>query len=245
MSLVQGIVLNSYPIKENDLFVNLLSKDGIIPFFVFNLTPAKKVLLDEFSFGEYEIRASKGKSLVFESGELSENNHQIKNPDQYYALSLLRELLFKCEQGLEHRDYMVIYHLFLTFNLLVYKDPEKTFTYFLGSFAIFLRLLGYSFNVDGCYKCGERKKIVGYDLSHNGLVCESHFESYTSTYLSKEYVYALRDLFKVDVSSLINLKMSHNISSHLFDDLLYMFNLNLDLKFEHADRLKDRILRKE
>jgi|GEM_PF-3974315 len=245
MSLVEGVVLRNIRLREDNLIVTLLTKDAIIPFMVYKVDRFKTPIYDAFVLGQYEIN-QKGSSLATVSfGEIVDNCLDTKNLIQYHSLVLIREVIFRTQEGLEFGEYNELYRLFLTYTLLTKQNPRKSLTYLLGFLVAYRKLLGYGFKVDGCCICNSSKRIVGYNLTKCGFICEKCFNNYEDSYLSIERIYGIRDLFRINAETLHTLKIPHESEKNFLKDLLVLYSQDFNLQFKAEEELLDSIYRKE
>ncbi|MGL4383310.1 MAG: DNA repair protein RecO [Bacilli bacterium] len=206
---VEGIIFNTFDCKDNDIIVDVITKNhGFIKLYVKGAKAIKNA-----NFFTYKVYHQ----IVFELNYQSKqelqraSNAQVINSFNYTKLSyqgmnscsFVSELLLKIKEVIDFKSN-ALYELIINYTRDVFN--EETILYHLNTILLYtLDVLGIKPILDKCLYCSSKSNIVAYSINDNGFVCQEHNKP---TFINEEallkYLYYLDnddDLIKKDDSS--------------------------------------------
>ena len=218
---VEGLVLKINDYKENDLILEVITKDR--GFLSLVAKGAKKISAKKHYYNlciyEFIIDYKETKTIfsIFNSS-LIKSFYDDNNLKLCSFENILIEITYKSKE---------LYDFELYNNLLfvLEKINEKNM-YLLGSLLIsyFLKIYGLSPVVDGCTICGN-KKVVGISINSGGFVCAKHLNN-----LKNLDVFVLKKFRLINKASFENYEAIKDIEYDFYD-----FELMIDFFVENAD----------
>ncbi len=222
---IVGLVLKINDYKENDLILEIISKDK--SFLSLVAKGAQKVsgkkhyyplCLYEFivdykdNKNIFQIHNSKLLNTYFDDGNLKLLSYK----------NIILESTIKCKELYESKMYDSL--------IFTFKEMNEDNMYLLGSlyFAYLLKINGVSPNVDSCVVCGN-KSVVSISKRLGGFVCANHLSG-----LDNVEVERLRKFRLINKADFINYDVVKQIMFDLVDFKIlvdfYQSNTDLNLK---------------
>lgn len=194
---VEGIILRSIPVKENDTLVTAFTRQGLITFSAhgvkkINSKNAPSVRL--FTEGNYELSLSQKTgyfSLV--TGTPKGSLEKIwNNISSMLALEMMAELTLRFVEESQTES------LFSMFDALYHRlldaKEEDIGNVLLIYLSRVIWINGIYPNTDGCVSCGSKKNIVSCSFTEGGYICCDCFRASRHENQSKDYLLLLRYL---------------------------------------------------
>ena len=214
----EGIVLKELPLKENDSFFVLFTKDfGKLEVLAKGIKKPESKLcghLNQFSISDFAI--VKGRNFYQLAGSVISQNFSNLN-NNFFGLFLLSycleviNFLTDYEQR-EHLLYQELSDILVFFSKENIEDKinEKSFLSYCGMASCFnyrlLCLLGYKPELDHCVICKNEPNDFYFNFS-GGIVCEKCFK-FSDKKISMEMIKILKFAEKNDLTQFLQIKIS-------------------------------------
>ena len=237
MAIVQSIILRTNRLQGGYCIVTALTRFGVINFSIRNSLKEKYRFSEEFIVGEFELKDNKKFSnLEFKKGELGTGN----NPNsliRFYMLRLVRDIILETTEGIEIEQFESVYE---NFQKLLSKESEHSVGIVgacLGFLAYYRNLLGCSFEINKCLRCGSTSNIVGYSISGPGLICANCFDPRESVSIGKEEFSVLRKMFETTGETSVWVSVPKGSELRLLELVLALYQYDFSVRTKICEEL--------
>lgn len=214
---LNGIILGSYPVRDYDKRVVILTKErGKITAFA---NGARKMnssfsgITEPFNYGTFSLYEGYD-AYRFAGGDINEYFQEVKNDIEAicYGSYFCEILEYLCVEGIGDADVLNL--LYLSLKALEKKIIPNNLIRRIFELKI-LALDGEMMAAFSCAKCGETN-VSAFAASYNGLVCHECEKYVADAYpLQESTVYTIQYI----LSSPINKLFSFSIKNDVFDEL--------------------------
>lgn len=208
---LHGIIFNIFNYKENDLIVDVFTKEyGIMQLYVKGgqkTTTKSFFIFRLFNVITFDVsKLNLSELSIYKSGEVNEVFDYTKlNYEQMNSTMFISELLVKIKHVADY-NYKKYYQELLVI-ITDLKEKNKSSHFILNYFIyITLKILGSGIILNGCYHCSKQQDIIAYDILNGGFVCIDCFDN-NSKYLKDKtilnYLYKLPRYEELENNALV------------------------------------------
>jgi len=216
MSIFNGLVLESYDFKDNDVIIKCLTAKGLISIMCRGVKKYKsknKAAVLPYSYSSFEVLDSRTNMFLLKSANLIKSNYQ-DDLTVLSVLSIFSEIILA-------DPYDSNYYEILLYTMKFLDKPFLAASYFLKSS---LEIHGLQPIINHCVYCGS-KKFVNISIKDGGMLCINHSENNTDISRLKKFYLINKASFNLE---LINLEYDY-VDLKLFIDY-YEYHLNSKIK---------------
>lgn len=224
---LNGIVFNIFNYKENDLIVDVFTKEyGFMQLYIRGgqkTTSKSFFVFSKFNIINFDLSKYNPQGLsLYKSGSVVKAYDFINlSFEKINAMMLFEELLEKIKVQKIVSDH---YYSVLLYIIENSKNDKVTHLLLINYLLVqTLNQLGCDFSLDECFYCHNKTKIKVFDYEVNGFVCENCLE-YSSVYTNK----------KDELLYFYNLNRLENYGIIEFENEKEIFNYLISIIFDNA-----------
>jgi DNA repair protein RecO (recombination protein O) len=234
---LNGMVISSMPMGENDRRIVLLTKErGKISAFARGARKAKSILSaasNPFAFGTYSAFEGRNSYTVVNAEVKRYFDKLSKDYDAICLASYFLEVAdyFSNENVDESQRLNLLYLSLSALESEKYDMKLVKRIYELRT----LRLNGEYPNVFECSECSEKENLVLIDSHFEGIICENcRKEGMMGHFVSKDLLYVIQFILSVDEKKLFSFKLTDDLLEEFdsFMEKLWRHNVNHQFKSE-------------
>lgn len=223
---LNGIVFNLFNYKENDLIVDVFTKEyGFMQLYIRGgqkTTSKSFFVFSKFNIIKFDLSKYNNNGLsIYKSGSVLKAYDFINlSFEQINLMMLFEELLEKIKH-----EKIVSDIYFETLISIIYNSKNNNISHlFLINYLLVqtLKNLGCELTLDKCFHCESKTKIKVFDYEVNGFVCENCLENSQLNTFEKDYLIYFFNLNTYNNYDIIESKIEKEIfkylSSILFDN---------------------------
>ena len=232
---LNGIVISSMPMGENDRRIVLLTKErGKISAFARGARKSKSPIsaaTNPFAFGTFQAFEGRNSYTVVNAEVKRYFDGLSKDYDAICLASYFLEIAeyFSGENIDESERLNLIYLSLAALESKTFDSKLIRRIYELRT----LKINGEYPNVFSCIKCGKTENMHRYDTSAMGMVCDScQDDKNSSISISQDLLYVLQFVLSCDMKKLFSFKLKEDLFNE-FDNFMRMYwNRNIDHAFK-------------
>ena len=243
MPLVEGIILRTYRLNNNYCFCRLLTKFGLISFSVSKAIRQKFQQTEELTLGEFDLRYNRSlTNLEMKDAEIIPIESVAITRKRFYSLKIAQDIVLDTYDGLDANQFEKVYESFLELVRSSFLCPKVVTSNTIGFLAYYRKLLGCSFEINQCSRCGNTISINGYSLLNQGFVCANCFDPRECISISEPEFRAIRRLFESNELDLNKLSVPQSIEKKLLEHMLLLFQYDFNTKTKIRDELLELLV---
>ncbi len=234
-----GIVLGSYPVKDYDKRVVLLTKErGKITAFANGarkMNSAFSGITEPFNYGKFSVYEGYD-AYRFAGGEIKEYFQKVKNDIEgiCYGSYFCEILEYLCVEGVGDADILNL--LYMSLKALEKKIVPYNLIRRIYELKV-LSLEGEMMSAFFCAKCGE-EKVTSFVSSLNGLVCDDCKKYVSDSYsMSESAVYTIQYILSSPINKLYSFNIKEDVFAQLDHVIDIYFTEHIDKKFKSLEIL--------
>ena len=234
---LNGIVISSMPMGENDRRIVLLTKErGKISAFARGARKAKSVLsaaTNPFAFGTFHAFEGRSSYTVVNAEVKKYFDSLSKDYDAICLASYFLELAeYFSNENMDESERLNL--LYLSLSALESGSYDMKLVRRIYELRT-LRLNGEYPNVFECSECGSKENLVLIDSYFEGILCEKcRKEGMKGIYVSKDLLYVIQFVLSVDLKKLFTFKLTPELMQEFdsFMEKLMAHNVRHEFKSE-------------
>ncbi len=233
--LLNGIVLSSMPMGENDRRIVLLTKErGQISAFARGARKPKSPLsagTNPFSFGTFRAFEGRNSYTVVEASVRKYFDKLSRDYDDMCMASYFLEVAeYFSGENIDETDRLNL--LYLSLSVLENGKLPRELVRRIYELRT-LRINGEYPNVFSCVGCGGKEHLHTYSPSHYGMVCDDCVEpGMSGVKISEDLLYVLQFILSVDMKKLYSFELSEELFSGLESFVKAYWHQNIDHTFK-------------